>query len=634
MKRILAALALTLASPALAAVSTGATRVGATATGSSQTINFTFPVYDRSHVEVYVCGGKLSAGYTVVLNSNQTATPGGAVTLSAPAGSAIVVQRTIPLRQVTTLDAYRPFPAKTVEKSFDTLLMQSQQVDRRVADAETTHAQDKLAQATIDVLQDVKWTNAVAALNGTSHAQSDLSSVLALGTTTARTLAARFADRRNAKDLGAKCDGVTDDAAAINAALAAIPTSIGGIVDLPAGVCIVGDTLNMPEGTTSMAVLRGQGVGSTIVKLKDGTNKDVISHASFADIGAGSGTARATDGVWHIAIEDLTVDGNKANNSSGRGIALYGKGFRIQNVVIQNAAGDGLFTEYDCNLTGNTCIGGDVAFNATTDTIEPMYMNVELIFNGGDGWKNYGPIDGSGYAISSWNNQGWGIRSFQSIVLHGTSTYLNVLGGIYTNAALQGSGVGATTATGPGLLIDWQAGNCNIHGSYSSMDPASAGLIVRSPNHLIVGSVSNSPLGVKLDGGSFVGTLLMMSNTTCFDVTSQNGFSNVKAYGTSACSTLFAGSPAGTWIVDGNKHWMQLGTTTLRAGGYTPTLPPTNGTLPATDTANNWTSPQTFGQNVEVVTPGYGYIIYTPNGTRRRIVVADDGTISAPVFAP
>lgn len=62
--------------------------------------------------------------------------------------------------------------------------------------------------------------------------------VKANGTETARTLGERFADVVNVKDFGAKGDGVTDDTAAIQAAL-----NFGQSVFIPAGVYILTDEL-------------------------------------------------------------------------------------------------------------------------------------------------------------------------------------------------------------------------------------------------------------------------------------------------------------------------------------------------------------------------------------------------------
>lgn len=96
--------------------------------------------------------------------------------------------------------------------------------------------------------------------------------LLAQGTTTSRTLAARAGEVFNAKDHGATGDAVTDDAPAINAALraadayfSAIGTANAGrAVTLPAGTYVINSPLYLRKGD----VLRGE--GSTASCLKTG----------------------------------------------------------------------------------------------------------------------------------------------------------------------------------------------------------------------------------------------------------------------------------------------------------------------------------------------------------------------------
>jgi hypothetical protein len=77
---------------------------------------------------------------------------------------------------------------------------------------------------------------------------------MATGGSAARTLAARAKDSINAADYGARCDGTTDDAPAINAALDKIRTEIStghfpvgrvGRFTLPRGTCLIKTTVNM-----------------------------------------------------------------------------------------------------------------------------------------------------------------------------------------------------------------------------------------------------------------------------------------------------------------------------------------------------------------------------------------------------
>jgi hypothetical protein len=81
--------------------------------------------------------------------------------------------------------------------------------------------------------------------------------VTATGGTTSRTLESRSADVYNTADQGAKCDGVTDDAPAINRSLALIraksagggtlewPIGRQGRLAMPNGNCLIKSSLNM-----------------------------------------------------------------------------------------------------------------------------------------------------------------------------------------------------------------------------------------------------------------------------------------------------------------------------------------------------------------------------------------------------
>lgn len=70
---------------------------------------------------------------------------------------------------------------------------------------------------------------------------------IATGTTTPRSLADRFADRRHVKDFGAIGDGETDDTEAIQAALSA-----GGIICFDGGKYRITDTLTVDVGATTI----------------------------------------------------------------------------------------------------------------------------------------------------------------------------------------------------------------------------------------------------------------------------------------------------------------------------------------------------------------------------------------------
>jgi hypothetical protein len=138
--------------------------------------------------------------------------------------------------------------------------------------------------------------------------------VTASGSTTQRQLNDRFADVVNVKDYGAMADGVTDDRAAIAAAIA-VASASGGRVYFPPGTYLVGSAFTIP----SSVIL--QGAGKERTTLKRGFTGDLItSQASFS------------------ALYDLTIDGDTATRGAGRGIivAASSSSQAHVNVVVKN----------------------------------------------------------------------------------------------------------------------------------------------------------------------------------------------------------------------------------------------------------------------------------------------------------
>lgn len=100
-----------------------------------------------------------------------------------------------------------------------------------------------------------------------------------------------------ASNMGVACDGATNDVASINAAIVTINSASGGVLNLPAGTCIVGgSTIRIKNNVR----LRGAGRNETTLKL-------LATHTgSVVQLGESVGSATA----GNIALSDLTVDGN------------------------------------------------------------------------------------------------------------------------------------------------------------------------------------------------------------------------------------------------------------------------------------------------------------------------------------
>lgn len=144
----------------------------------------------------------------------------------------------------------------------------------------------------------------------------------------------------------AKGDGVTDDYAAIQAALTA-----NKVVFLPSGTYRTSARLQVPAGRTIY------GTGQSAIKLLDGTADHILSFAN---------------GASHVNVYDLELDGNKANNPGGGiGIACSSLGagvsyVNIRGCYIHDCGADGVrffgspvnyINVYGCTFEANTTAG-------------------------------------------------------------------------------------------------------------------------------------------------------------------------------------------------------------------------------------------------------------------------------------
>ena len=372
----------------------------------------------------------------------------------------------------------------------------------------------------------------------------------------------------DAENYGAVGDGATDCYAAIMAALAAYPN---GQINLGDGVFVVSQVIDKPVG----ASIRGKGRGVTRLKMANAANAPaVVRTAGFASL---TGTT-STGGEFNSEIRDLTIDGNKANNTAGLGAQLYGKYFRTENVAFENCFGVGLYTEY----------GGADNFSTTAGTLEASIINVFVQQCGGSGAVFMGPHDMTLKHFTSFSNGGWGFEGYTSIHATDVNTYLNTLGGytiqnktvgsITYSGSIYGTAVVGSTATGVGAYL--KSGGNTLSASLFGGPTA---LQIDANNNIIQGQVANSTaFGVLLNGASAqaVMDLTMFNNTgVIFGVSTASLKSQVRAFMGDALGTLNNGTLPGSWDINGyigfNGALHQLYGNTSVSGGRL-CLPNTN----------------------------------------------------------
>lgn len=129
------------------------------------------------------------------------------------------------------------------------------------------------------------------------------------------------------------------NAVSIQAAHDYIVTRGGGYVDI-GGLYEISATI-VHE---SLVIFRGVG-WHTGLKLAASSNVDMVKTKDF-DTLTGTGVWLASAGVqYQLGFENMVLDGNKANNTSGRGWVGYCKGIFTDNLLIRDCAGVGWSTE-------------------------------------------------------------------------------------------------------------------------------------------------------------------------------------------------------------------------------------------------------------------------------------------------
>jgi uncharacterized cupin superfamily protein len=172
----------------------------------------------------------------------------------------------------------------------------------------------------------------------------------------------------------------TNDAG-IAAAIAEIVSRGGGtlLLDTP-GTYDVSE----PIVLYSKVYLLGLGSSATKVKLAASSNCNVIETHLFSTLTLQNKWV-VSDGVpYGFGIESLTVDGNRTNQTSGNGVAFYGKGYHVGfDVKVVDAKEVGFYSE-----------AGDVGGQfAPEDMPEGNIGKLQIYMSGKEGFLYRGPHD-------------------------------------------------------------------------------------------------------------------------------------------------------------------------------------------------------------------------------------------------
>lgn len=303
---------------------------------------------------------------------------------------------------------------------------------------------------------------------------------------------------------GAKVDGSTVDTTAANAAVLACANAGGGIVFVPPGT-MVAEVTHRPR-----VHLMGAGERATTIKAPAGGTGRAIAGLNFGTLtGKSKQAGDYALGCYEAMVSHMTIDGNKANVSSGYPVSLWGRATKLEHVEVINGKSGGIWTEFT-----------DVDdFTDPTQVLEGHYRSISVHGCSGHGWTHRGPHDAVAHGYAGWNNTGWGLRVEATgggynggLTGYAANSFLNSAGSFYTNAYLALYGSAATAANvGTGVQFDTGTGLCvfegiiNGHDIGAKLSGTGHRLIARIGSGNITNDVQINALGwsvVEINGGT------------------------------------------------------------------------------------------------------------------------------------
>jgi hypothetical protein len=153
-------------------------------------------------------------------------------------------------------------------------------------------------------------------------------------------------------------------------------------------------------------MINGEVYTFTYISATSGTissSAGTLSNAPFVDL---------TLGIWSCGLRNMTLDGNKANNTSGNGIQVYGFNMVFEHLRVHDFAQTGITTGWAA--TGNCTMW--------TDFMESRFYDIKSHDNGVDGWDFYGPHDSVMDAVETYQNAATGFYEGRN----GAGTFKNL----------------------------------------------------------------------------------------------------------------------------------------------------------------------------------------------------------------
>jgi len=254
----------------------------------------------------------------------------------------------------------------------------------------------------------------------------------------------------------------------INDVSTAVPDGATGVVyGRPDDTVTLSSTLTIPSNVYLINFKFRQADGANLPAM---VRSDGFTGLVGNDIWFVSGGIR-----YNLGLINCHLDGNKSNNTSGRGIELYAKQTTLKNVRVINCPDEGIYSE----------AGTAVGQNDWRDMPETWVSNLKVRNCGSHGVQWRGPHDAVlNYLISAVNGGNNLLIEADGATYNGACdieyahVYSSALAGIKTTATLEASYLESESNNGMGLDLGAEA----TIGAYKAFGNGDTDLYMNSPD--------------------------------------------------------------------------------------------------------------------------------------------------------
>lgn len=374
----------------------------------------------------------------------------------------------------------------------------------------------------------------------------------------------------NVKFYGAKGDGVTNDSTAINKAINFVTSVGGGTVLFPNGVYLASNII-----IKSNVILKGSGTSSTVIKAFT-SNVQIIKGENWETL---KDYENKTDslGVRNAKICDMRIDGD---NKASSGIEIWGCYLEFNNLFIEKCVNYGIHTKFTTHtgLTEN---------NAFQNLLESKFANIKISFCN-KGWFFEGPHDSiiDNLVIVGCNDWAFEQGEKWSFCVGNNWNFWTNEKGILINSGMSGNYI-VVDGGSIGMELTSISGNSMIS-NYRTRE-SETGLIVRGTSSVITGVVQNSTQALVIEECGFSNlNLIAIGNTNLVNKISESAPNWINITSSNVTGTVLTNNFMNTTqcnisVQNNTNSFNQFSTKQLRSGGWSPSLPESNGTLITSD---------------------------------------------------